>query len=610
MASVCLNMQAILIDKIDRRDQVPAGAASKTWIPVRDSDTAICIAERANAQAGESDLVLFIDLDLVFDGYQAGDQAGASLLEVIRFSISFPDGSVNRLVNAHCVIYSSFRTFESALRAKPDKTILLSPGTSFIGPIRPTVMNINFQELDQNRFDRSRWVQTVRKSTFIETDNHSVANWWGVHKLAQVHSAFTGENYVVDEIKGELQKLDNLRAIAFYSAQSPSVASSLEKNQSKGIRNLRNRVVGNELKVFHIDDEWENGWTRIFAHMFLGDNISDSPMNDSVKPFKSDGGGEIKALCAFPQFASSNPDEFHRAVHQSVVDCIDSWVPDVILLDLRLAGRLERDVDIEKMSGVQLLRTLRNQYRGIPVIMTTASNKAWSIEKLLQQGADAYWIKEGLDGRIKANDSVENYRRLLDLVDRASSKQYKFLVLFAEAFKEHVATEGPWYKLPHWSAADAYELSTDNIEAIHRILGETVSLLRNYLHAKIMRYSYLGAKDERHLITGVITYSFHILELIHNPENAFGFDLKQNMDSRHDTFGNRLRELRNDYAHLDMYFTPRKGLGTFEELRDFLIGLVAYLETSPRGCTETWDKTQLSAYRHYKDTFESFAASR
>ncbi|MCL5028477.1 MAG: response regulator, partial [Bacteroidetes bacterium] len=84
--------------------------------------------------------------------------------------------------------------------------------------------------------------------------------------------------------------------------------------------------------------------------------------------------------------------------------------PDVILLDLRLFpayDELHRH-DVEKMSGALLLKMLREEYLGIPIIVTTASNKVWTYAKLIELGADAYWIKEGLDEKYDVNDSKSN----------------------------------------------------------------------------------------------------------------------------------------------------------------------------------------------------------
>lgn len=81
-----------------------------------------------------------------------------------------------------------------------------------------------------------------------------------------------------------------------------------------------------------------------------------------------------------------------------VFETIDSFQPDILLLDYRMPG----------MSGVEVVQRLRNtdKYRGIPIIMVTGLDGEEEKVRALEVGADDYVVKpflpKELSARIKA----------------------------------------------------------------------------------------------------------------------------------------------------------------------------------------------------------------
>jgi len=601
---------SILIDKYDNRSQLPGETEAKKWVEIKDSDICLELAMKANDVRDEDEVVLFINLDVCTGSL---NENGATLLEYIRFAENLPNGTENQIRDAHCVLFSSLYSFETTVRKYPEQTILYSPGTTFLGPVTQDPFDVDVDQLSQELFDKRNWVQTVRKSTFIETDNHSIANWWGVHKLAQVHSAVTGTTFQVDEIKPELEKLKNLRAITFYSSANSDFTQLLGSEKLKQIKTLRSQVSNRSLKILHIDDEWEKGWSRIFAHILFGDNVEEQDTQGAFKIYRSKGKGEIGVLKTFPSYPEFGRAKFAEEIFKKISMAIETWSPDCILLDLRLAGSYENDIPVDQMSGVQLVRKLRDKLKGIPVVMTTASNKARSIAKLLNLGADAYWIKEGFDGSSRPFESIENYKRLLELVENASGDRYKFLSRFAKGVESHLQNNNRWYYAPHWNKGNT-TITNKNKKRIKNILDETVSLLRSYLHASVMGYEYRSDKSERHLISSLVTHSFHIIEIIHNPSNLkfdpvsrTPFTISTPLNNRNDHFGNQLRKIRNQYAHLDFLFGDASQIATFDSLRRYLIGLIAYLEVSPKNCKSINVQTDLLQVEHYEKAIKRFS---
>ena len=72
---------------------------------------------------------------------------------------------------------------------------------------------------------------------------------------------------------------------------------------------------------------------------------------------------------------------------------------DVIFLDLRLLkeeDKVNQISNISDFTGTKVLRKIKDINKGIQVIIFTASNKVWNIEKLLEIGANGYYIKENI----------------------------------------------------------------------------------------------------------------------------------------------------------------------------------------------------------------------
>ena len=62
-----------------------------------------------------------------------------------------------------------------------------------------------------------------------------------------------------------------------------------------------------------------------------------------------------------------------------IISRVKHFDPDIVLLDLRLHDSdFGEDVESEKLTGIQILEKIKEINRGIQIIITTASNKAWN----------------------------------------------------------------------------------------------------------------------------------------------------------------------------------------------------------------------------------------
>lgn len=92
---------------------------------------------------------------------------------------------------------------------------------------------------------------------------------------------------------------------------------------------------------------------------------------------------------------------------------------DIIFLDLRFGENDFNQMDPEKLSGALVLKEIRQKGHinfATPVIVFTASRKIWNIDKMMDLGADGYFIKESPYDRLDSSFSKANYSRFIKLV--------------------------------------------------------------------------------------------------------------------------------------------------------------------------------------------------
>ena len=99
---------------------------------------------------------------------------------------------------------------------------------------------------------------------------------------------------------------------------------------------------------------------------------------------------------------------------------------DVVFLDLRLLKEEDKGnhiSNIEDFTGAKVLKKIKDINRGIQVVIFTASNKVWNIEKLLKAGANGYYIKESPEYTLNSRFSKDNYDEFIKTIKTCLSRK-------------------------------------------------------------------------------------------------------------------------------------------------------------------------------------------
>ena len=166
----------------------------------------------------------------------------------------------------------------------------------------------------------------------------------------------------------------------------------------------------NTKKILLVDDLADKGWQHIITQMLYS-----NPDANQVKSLKI----QTKVENGVNKFD-------YEATKKALESEIESHKPHLILLDLRLHDE-KREIHPTQLSGYKLLELLKTspRYKGVPVIMFTASRNAEIIKTLLNAGAEAVWIKPGIDEGLNLESIIIRYKQLLELTDKVFNPNYE-----------------------------------------------------------------------------------------------------------------------------------------------------------------------------------------
>ena len=262
-------------------------------------------------------------------------------------------------------------------------------GTDFVRPILedilPVIENLvplTFQEYTIDFYEHLKILPNE------DTGKHSIANVWGVHRLAEItgHGKLFDNNNQINELLADL-----------YFKYLTAFPKAIHGNKVNEIF-----IESKGKNILLIDDEENKGWSELLKVLFKDANFE---FVKDCKTFLQD--AESKAL-------EKNSSDFLK------------W--DLILLDLRLVSEEDLGENAYKnageYSGAKLLNKIKDNNQGSQVIIITASNKAWNMRELLDLGADGYYMKESPEYHQDFSFSKNNLTKFKDQIEDCYKKAF------------------------------------------------------------------------------------------------------------------------------------------------------------------------------------------
>lgn len=285
-------------------------------------------------------------------------------------------------------------SFSSVIKRKSavDKSILLSNRIFFVEnytSLSPLNKDMLLDNIEISQFLEAYdclpqdFLNIYTPSNISATGRHGVSNVWGAYKLGLVLLA--------------QNKTENNLLFKYY-AKLHSETYTLDRDE---LLDFQLNTKGSN--ILYIDDETEI-WDLNLRKM-MGEN------------------------CNITSLAIDSESNYYESICKGIIEQISEKKIDLVILDLRLTKSdsvIERDVS-DYLSTL-ILKRIKETHKYLPVIIFTASNKAWNQFQMINTyGADGYYIKESPEFLPSKTYSLENTRKLIDSINDGirSSKQLK-----------------------------------------------------------------------------------------------------------------------------------------------------------------------------------------
>ena len=286
------------------------------------------------------------------------------------------------------LIFVDNRSVEEILTSQVEKTgyLLTTKGCKLVKPngslIKNAIENAQFPLANELKSIINHLVLLSPEDTL---SRHSIANQWGAMKLNEVSkvNALGADSDVLKKKK-----------LLYYKW----LLTKNETDFNNPNINLPNLLINNIGKqVLLIDDEANKGWSEVLEKIFSKKVFSYVPTNENQGLFLAEARNMIKSK---------------------------DW--DLILLDLRLTKEDNSSKTlVDSFQGTTLLKEIKSLNNGIQVIIFTASNKAWNMQKLMfKYEADGYYIKEAPDFNLGKQFTKENYESFKEQINTAFERGY------------------------------------------------------------------------------------------------------------------------------------------------------------------------------------------
>lgn len=237
-----------------------------------------------------------------------------------------------------------------------------------------------------------------------------------------------------------------------------------------------------------------------------------------------------------------------------------------VFLDLRIFEEDNQTKTIDEYTGSIILKELKKRYPYIPIVITTASNKLWTYLELRKLGVDAYWNKEGIDNYFSNKESIENYSRLIKIVQAFNNKEYEYLIKFGHVLQQLNDKNGSsyWWENKKWKFPKKKEVynqrhgkslaiemeTTVKREKVIECFSKAVELFSLYLRGKYIEDT-VDNLDSGIYINSVVIQLGKLIEFFHasHLSDNTRIDISAIIRSRGDDQGRILYQTRNKAAH-------------------------------------------------------------
>lgn len=272
------------------------------------------------------------------------------------------------------IIFYGTLELEELLRLTPLARILITRNILYVNIIKHSFHDIKtiIQSYKPKSFQLTQFLDQIQINPPSNYDtHHSIDNEFALMQWSRYIKCF---NNLPQHFKKEFDS-----KLYFKFLKAKYYLSEINDYTELAISTIKNT------RILLIDDESQKGWETFYKSLF---NNSEIVFEDSGIEFKNEAKCELIV---------------------KIESRVKNFDPHIVLLDLRLHDSdFGEDIEPEDLTGLQVLKKIKELNRGIQVIITTASNKAWNFNIARQNGAYDFIIKDGFERPTAAISKLRN----------------------------------------------------------------------------------------------------------------------------------------------------------------------------------------------------------
>ena len=285
------------------------------------------------------------------------------------------------------------RTTQDNLTGFKYTPIILTGGIVFDRPENVKDALEIMQPLTTDEY-RTKFLDTIKILPNAKEGTHSLANQWGADVLSRITIGSETNNELIKKARLSLY----FKYVRALSLGTKDIEDIIQKVETPYAPTSFKNIEATGKKMLLIDDEADKGWDDVLRKMMP--NAEFKTIQEQVPDYDSLSEGAKKT--------------------------IESGKYDLIFLDLRMNGVAEEDtLRPNEFSGMKILKAIKEQNKGNQVIMFTASNKAWNMKALLDEGVDGYYIKESPEFAFPHSYSLSNAENLCNDINNCLSVSFE-----------------------------------------------------------------------------------------------------------------------------------------------------------------------------------------
>lgn len=528
--------------------------------------------------SGKSYDAIFINAEAMVNGSNRSDLTAIELIFWLRLKHKYTGP----------IITYGFLSSAQILRIKPQYVVLHAPGNMHWRLGDELKVEEIPRPIPEDIIYSNAFRQYLKAYFDLNEFRHEEANWWSMKCLIDVHRVLDENTEYPAAVRNHLSKTNNIVATSLYgnfqltkndikhvqlkkeiqtlegqlkllkTFPNPREEKKLtdnihklkaESSQLNGdplnikVLNVLNKNLNSDTRnVIHIDDLFENGWNEVYKNLFSESGYEFFAPKFNYKKSDSD----VTSLC--------------KAIESKIKELNEIYA---VILDLRLLPDDHMSLP-GNYSGIHILKYLKLHYPEIPVLITSASSKSITYRLCMEYGAEAYWMKLGIESKQTKNNQIENYLDLINKLNSFSKIEYKTKIKIHRAIKNLSTYTLWWQKLkwrpivvtsPHNGKKIKIYGSSKSLSSnvVSKSLDLILSLFNRYIQLKFIINDGIDVEYEKTYFTAVASEIGKIIEAIHpnfySREAGGAITTGFLAQSRGDSVGSDLYSFRNDLSH-------------------------------------------------------------